>query len=298
MTRGGWLKIAGTILLGIILLPPSAQALTFSPERIFLEGKKGETLEASVELTNEENFPTVIHAEVVDFETGKEVGVPEFVPENIKNGLKLVTNLSATDFELPARGRKKFVFVVKIPEASRGSYFGAVHFSSSPKTGASSRVAVTGPLVFITVTGAADGLLTYQNQARSSFYFSQPLQFRVKLENHGSAFEIPEGRIVIQNFFNQPLAVYSLRDPGRVILPGESREIVFEAPDMEKGFMKSLLWTWGFGPYTASAEINYGQGRQLKFQAGNYWVISWPLVLASVLIAVFAVWVLGWHKKR
>jgi hypothetical protein len=298
MKIGGWYKIIGALVLGIILLPGSAEALTFSPERIFLEGKRGETLERSIEIVNEEKFAVVVQARVADFEAGAKMGVPEFVAKNQSNGLSLIAKLPVTDFELPPSGRKKFTYIVKIPEAPQGSYFGAIHFAISSKSGATNQVAVTGPLVFVTVTGATDGLLTYKNQSDSSIYFNQPREFKVMIENHGSTFESPEGKVTIKNFFGQTLAVYALRDPGRVILPGESREIFFAAPEMVDNFIQNAVWTWGFGPYTASAEINYGQGQKLRFQAGNYWVFSWPLFAITFLICGLVVWLLGWHKEK
>lgn len=291
MQKGGWSKIAYlAVFVAALAWGHEAYALSFSPVHIFAAGKAGEEIKGEIELYNEANEPIRVHASVDDFSVGKTPGIPIFSGEASSQSLKGIAHLSANDFSMKPGERRVFTYALRIPTTEvSGTKYGAIHFGSASKTSTGSAVAVTGPLVFVTIGEQDDAAVSVEVRAGNALKTMQPSGCEMKVHNAGSDFVLAKSACEVTNIFGKTVWKMEGENPGTVFMPGE--RTVTLAPEKSTWMRKWL--TPGMGPYRMTGMLSRKDGTVIARQSKSYWVIParmLGLIALGITASMFAIW--------
>ncbi|OGL67316.1 hypothetical protein A2856_01315 [Candidatus Uhrbacteria bacterium RIFCSPHIGHO2_01_FULL_63_20] len=296
--------MAATLLAPIMNVLPAA-ALTVSPVVIEHEADPGDEIVGTIKLHNEGTNTETYYPSVQDFVGSDESGTPEFVGVNPDRSLVEWVRFSRSSMTIDSGDGDLVVYTIKVPkDAAPGGYFGGLLFSTSPAnaTFGVGTVGVTGPLLLLRVSGNV-----VERASIASFASSQdsgtslPVDFKLRVQNEGTVHVKPAGVIRITNLFGGVSAVIPVNAAGGNVLPGGTRAyseswVKEQLPDNASELMKEWK-NFGFGPYTATLILNYGEGKQVMSASDSFWVMPWMLIaLFVVLVAVLVLLVLQYNK--
>lgn len=120
-------------------------------------------------------------------------------------------------------------------------------------------------------------------------------------QNSGTVHLKPQGVIRVTNMFGGTSAVIPVNAAGGNVLPDSNRVYSAkwqkaELPENASELVKEWK-NFGFGPYTATLILNYGETNQVVSAETSFWVMPWMLVvLFIILLVVIALLVMQYNK--
>ena len=298
-------KIFYTIfIVTIICTAIPALALTVSPARLEISGDPGVTIEAKIELFNEQEGTRTFYTSFENFEPSGDSGAPQFI--GAKDGLatwiqsenKVVVNSGA---------RISVPISITIPSnAEPGGHFAAIFFGSQePGVRGEEQVSVGGKigvLVLLRVNGAVTeggGLLEFITKEKQKFYTELPVIFNYRINNTGGDRVVPLGDIRITNTLGLQSATLLANKNEGSVLPNSARK--FEVPwgqdlltpnnkdskEEQTGFFSRATAQWRefhFGWYTAKLNLTWGSTNQTATDSYSFFVIPWQLLSIIFLV--------------
>lgn len=304
-----WRKLSIAAMTAALFAPimnvlPAA-ALTVSPVVIEHEADPGDEIVGTIKLHNEGAETETYYTSVQDFVGSDEAGTPKFVGVNPGRSLVDWVNFNRSSVAIDSGDGELVVYTIKVPKnATPGGYFGGLLFSTSDPKAANGvgAVGATGPLLLVRVSGSVTekaSIASFVSSQESST--SLPVDFKVRVQNEGTVHVKPAGVIRITNMFGGVSAVIPVNAGGGNVLPGGARAF---SESWEKEALadnaSELMKEWknfGFGPYTATLILNYGEGRQVMSASDSFWVMPWMImVLFLVLIAVALLLIAQYNK--
>ena len=303
-----WRKFIFIFVLAVLIVPMAAiqpaSALTISPVIIEFDVNPGETVVGTIKLKNESQNQETYYAQVQDFVAGDEAGTPSFIGKAKTRSLVDWTSFDKKNITLGEGDSDLVIYRIHVPkDASPGGYFGGLLFSSS-QVGAEGvgAVAMTGPLVLLRVAGnivERGNLISYDVQPDSST--SLPVDFTMNFQNTGTVHLKPAGVIRVTNMFGSTVSNIPVNANQGNVLPNSSR--VFKAKWQKTELPENtseLVQEWknfGFGPYTATLIMNYGETNEVVSAETSFWIMPWMLViLFIILLAALALLVVQYNK--
>lgn len=276
----------------------NGQAFSISPPLIELKGDPGQTVTASIKLTNISTTELLMKAQFNDFGAKNETGEPNIIFDDTQ-----ATNYSLrhwigapSPFLIAGQQTKTIDFPITIPaDAEPGGHYAVIRFTGTAPELEQNGVALTasiGSLVLLQVSGTVDEeasvaeFFTATPQfAKTGFFETGPVTFVERLKNDGNVHVKPTGTINIFNTFGQK--VHSMRvnsDPSDQTNPPKS-----VLPNSIRRFDQTWDNGFAFGRYRATIELNYGQNSHPLFASTTFWVIPYKTVLIGLasLIALF-----------
>lgn len=283
----------------------SASALTVSPVVIEYEVDPGDTIVGTIKLRNEGTVSETFYPFSQDFIAGDEAGTPAFVDSSTRSMSDWVT-FDRDPIVLGGGQDELIVYRIRIPQnAAPGGYFGGLLFSTSrPDASAEGigAVGVTGPIVLIRVSGniVEQGAVT-DFTANPSSGTSLPIEFTTRFQNSGTVHLKPAGFVRIKNMFGGTSAIVPMNEKEGNVLPGSARQFAttWQKTDLAEN-ASELAKEWknfGFGPYSATLIMNYGEQNSVVSATTSFWVMPWMLVVLFAILVVIAVLLIMQYNK-
>lgn len=290
------------IVVSMMSIVHSAQALTVSPARLEVTGDPGTTLRGEIEIFNEQEGSRTFYTSFEDFEPSGDTGAPHFI--GAENGLAtwLKTDSQVT---VPSGTRQIVPYTITIPEGTEpGGYFGAVFFGTGePGEANGGQVSVGGKigvLVLLRVAGDIEesgGLLDFLTKNNQRFFTSLPITFTYRLNNTGGDRVVPLGDIKIKNTFRLTTETLKANKKEGSVLPSSARkfEVVWgeeqiKPEDTPKlNFFQSAqaqLKEFHFGWYTAKLDLVFGTTNQAAQANYHFFVVPWQLLLIVFVVII------------
>jgi hypothetical protein len=292
------------IVVGLIvaLLPQVSRAFSFSPDRMFVELAPGREQKMTFTIKNETTKPANAHVAVRAFTASGEAGKPLFTDAHVATSIEPFVILSATDITLKAGEVRPYAFTMKVPESAiPGSYFGAIHVAIGAGDDAGGAVAVTGPLVFLTVPGtvpSAAAITISSVSTPSGTVTALPDGMNVTLRNAGTFVVVPTGTVRVRNLVGGIAREYSLNLAGAALLPGDERTfLVGDAGSMDSSFMNELA-NFGIGPYWTGVHVDAPHVASVDLKSPTYWVVPWRAIGAAALFSLLIATLLAFLFPR
>lgn len=304
---GSAVVAVGFISVPTILHAESGQAFSISPPLIELKADPGQTVTASIKLTNISQSPLVMQAQANDFAAKDETGDPNIIFENSETDLSLIHNWVSLPqaFTMASKEVRMINFPINVPkDAEPGGHYVVIRFTGSPPGLEGSGVALSasiGSLVLLRVSGTVEqraSLASFYSAttglAETSFFETGPITFVERIKNDGNIHIKPTGIVQVTDMFgrlinNLPVNTTSAdsKTSSGSILPHSVRR-----------FTQELTKTWMFGRYTAVLSLTYGDPAQTITQTTVFWVIPYTLIGAVLLGLALLFLALRWGIKR
>lgn len=316
MTKKILAPVLGVVLLGIVLTAPQARALTLIPPSLEFSAKPGETIDTKVKLFNETAEVVMQYSSTANFKAKDETGTPAFIDEPTTTDLASWITLEPGPFTLQPGERLEIPATISVPAtAEPGGHYAAIFFSSRApeQTEQTSQIGIStklGTLILVRVDGVireSGKVTTFTTADVKTFFSRPPVSFVLKMQNDGNVHFRPAGNVTIRNSIGGTTVELPVNIQQGAVLPASTRrfDIAWEksANDAERGnFFQEIAAEWrnfAFGPYTANVNLTYGQtSDKLATAAFSFWVLPWRLLLVSIFILVFAIWLIVQFVKR
>ena len=294
-----------TVMLASLILalfPQVSEAFSFSPDRMFVEVSPGHEQRMMFTIQNETKSATRAHVVVQAFMKSGETGKPLFTDEKLVTSIEPFVILSANDIALKAGESRPYAFTMKVPKtATPGSYFGAIHIAIGSVEGGNTAVAVTGPLVFLTIPGSVAGAASIAISSVSlptGTLTALPDGFGVTIRNDGSLVEVPTGTVRIRNFVGGITREYSLNEAGAALLPGDERSFqIGESVVSDASFMNDLT-NFGLGPYSVDVHVDAEHVATVEMKGKTFWILPWRVLGAAAVFSLLAAMILAFVFPR
>jgi len=204
------------------------------------------------------------------------------------------------DVMIPARESKTIDVTITVPKtAQAGGYFGAIRFApSDPDSGGQVNLSASvASLILVTVPGdlteklnLTDFEVQQDGHAGSLFHSEKGVATTFRFENKGNVQVAPFGQITVkQGKTTVYQTEFNTKDPREVVLPDSARRWTVPLEKIS-----------GFGHYTVTATLTYGQKNQTVEVSKSFWVVPVGLIITVAIAVVIAV-VLGlaiWYFLR
>ncbi|MEI7741802.1 MAG: hypothetical protein WCJ29_04835 [bacterium] len=287
------------IILTTILTPFSALAFSFSPPRMFITLAPGQEKSFSFQAVNETPGEAQVHVQTRSFIASAEAGKPLFVNETPSSSLAPFVILSATDFKMKPDEKRNYSFTVKLPnEVKPGSYYGAIHFSFSSEDNGRTVIAITGPLVFLTVLGETEpSRLAIASFKSPTIESSLPTSLSLSLRNDGNNVEVPSGEVVITNIFKKAVRSFKINPDGLVMLPSDERNFILEEGARNESIFDEFT-NFGIGKYNISVNVTGSQTRGVSMNNISFWILPWKATSVVVVFSAILAALLGYATAR
>lgn len=286
----------------------NGQALSISPPVLELNADPGQTVTASIKLTNISSGDLLIKNQINDFGAKNESGEPNIIFNEAESTSYSLHNwvVAPAPFIIKSKQSKTVDFQINVPkDAEPGGHYAVFRFTGQApeleETGVSLSASL-GSLVLLKVSGdvkeqanisdfySANG--QYQKQW---FFENSPINFVERIKNDGNTHINPTGTIEIYDFLNRKVDTLrvngdpsDLKNKPRAILPNSTRR-----------FEQSLNNKWLFGPYTAKLKLTYGdQNKNSMSSSLIFWVIPYKLIALIILLVVILLLAIRFINKR
>ncbi len=286
------LKGFSVALLTVTVL--SASALTISPARVEVTGDKGEVLQDSFLIINEQDAEQTYYTSVEAFDSQGESGTPNFTAskEGLPSWITVEEKITVKKGE-----RLKVPYTITIPQdADSGGHFAAIFLSTVPPTVGEGQVSVgakVGMLVLLKVTGDVKeegGLLSFVLKDNKKVLTSLPVDFVYRFNNTGNDRVKPEGKITIKNLIGGEVATLDANKALGNVLPGSVRRFEVrlgekEAPAVSAPFFEQVAFqkeNFALGMYTAHLDLSFGNSGKSESKV-RYFVLPWQLITVTVV---------------
>lgn len=291
----------------LVAYAENGQALSITPPVVELSADPGQSLTATIKLTNVSSGDLLIKNQINDFGAKDETGEPNIIFDYTQETPYSLRNwVTAPDpFVLGSKQAKQVQFQINVPkDAEPGGHYAVFRFTGQAPELQETGVAISaslGALVLLKVSGnvtdkssVSDFYSADQNFAKQSFFENGPISFVERIRNEGNIHDKPTGTIDIKDSFGN--TVDSLRvngdpansqDPPRSVLPQSIRR-----------FEQTLNRKWMFGRYTANLNLSYGPSHTPLTSTIVFWVIPYKLILLVLVLIVLLFLLFRWLMKR
>jgi small neutral amino acid transporter SnatA (MarC family) len=278
----------------------NGQAFSISPPVIELKANPGQTITATIKLTNVSGGDLVMRADFNDFGAKDETGDPKILFDDAQSTTYSLKNwISApAPFNMQSKETKSLTFPIKVPQnAEPGGHYAVIRFTGTApdlQNGVALSASI-GTLVLLEVSGNIKedaSVATFESATpnkfvASSFFENGPIGFVARIKNNGNVHVKPTGTIEVKNMFGITVASVRVngdpnepKNPPKSILPQSIRRFEETMPDQ-----------WMIGPYTATMTLHYGQGQKELKSVATFWVVPYKLIIILLLIGVVAFFV-------
>ncbi|MFM2424085.1 MAG: hypothetical protein RLZZ70_474 [Candidatus Parcubacteria bacterium] len=297
------------LLIGSVLVPQEAFALTISPTKIEVAGDPGQTIIGEIELFNEQTDTKTFFTSYENFEPRGETGSPYFVG----GGSGLATWITtAESYTIAPSDRVTVPYTITIPaSATPGGYFSAIFFGSQPPTTSESggEVAIggkVGSLVLLRVNGPVDesgGVLDFLAGEGKTVFGALPLTFAYRLNNTGGDRVVPRGELIVRNMFGGKAVTLSANQNEGSVLPNSTRrfEVLWgDAAPTDASFMSAVrhqLRNLHIGLYTATLTLVWGETEQTATEKVRIILLPWQLLTVVTITLVFLYFILKFYNR-
>jgi len=287
---------------------PSGQALSISPPVLELSADPGQSVTASIKLTNISSGDLLIKNQINDFGAKNETGEPNIIFNEAESTSYSLHNwvVAPAPFIIKSKQSKTVDFQINVPkDAEPGGHYAVFRFTGQAPELEETGVALSaslGSLVLLKVSGDVKEQATVSDFYSSNdqfqkqwFFENSPINFLERIKNEGNTHINPTGTIEIFDIFNRKVDTLpvngNLSDPKnkpRAILPNSVRR-----------FEQTLNKAWLFGPYTAKLKLAYGdQNKNVLTSSSVFWVVPYKLILTVLLIAIVLILLIRFLNKR
>lgn len=297
--------IAGAVAFFVavisVAVPTMAQqssGLQISPTRTELTVEPGSSVSFDIDLKNVTQGTIDAKVTVDDFLPAED-GSPRILTnqdepqaQSIKPFVKPID-----DIRLEAGNSTKATFSAEVPAGqAAGAYYGVVRFQALPGTddngqggGQVALSASVGHIVLIQVPGNVTEKLQLisvkaeKNGKTSNIFAAVPDKVRLDIKNTGNSFVKPFGTVTVSKG-GKDLYTYQLNneDVKANVIPNTNRVFKNDIKDVK-----------GFGKFTITANVTYGNGGEILTQKATFWVVPvWLAVAVGLAIVVIVLAVL------
>lgn len=297
--------VFGIIATSIIGLSSAAyaqdtngQAFAISPPLIEVSANPGETVNATIKLTNVSAGALAMSAETNNFGSKNETGEPNIIfkdddTQNDHFTLKEWITAPA-NFTLESKQTQSISVPITVPKnAEPGGHYAVIRFTGTGAAASPQQVSLSasiGSLILLKVNGnikqqasVEDFYTAAPNFEKMSFFESSPVTFVTRIRNQGNLHIKPTGTVTIKDMFGKEVATHRMNgnpsnenEPPGSILPQSIRR--FDTVHKE-GL---------FGRYTATMNLTYADGKTLE-QSTQFWVLPYRAIIAGVLVIAIVV---------
>lgn len=261
---------------------------TVMPSKIEGELKPGERRIEKIKVINRfgKKMNFVVETEDITRSSGTESSAANWVTPEVNN------------FELEQGEMISMNVTIDVPtNIDAGGHYAGVYIRAidpngvvNSKTGTSVQIQSRIGIPILAVTGEeVEEKGKFKLKSEKGFYNHGPVNLTAYFENTGTVHQRPEGKIVITNMFGKKITEFDI--DGLRVLPGEKSERMEQWPKK---------WLWGI-KYTATAEVTYGQNRDIKDTAMVQFY-AFPIVeviiLALVIFAIVFTVMMLMNKKK
>jgi hypothetical protein len=256
------------------------QGLTISPFLLERKMEKGDSSDEIIDITNTSSRPLPVLVTINDFLPVGEDGQQAFLdPGQGDPHYSLSSWIHITSNPKPILGpneKTSIHFTITAPQnADDGGHYGAILFTFQPGQVEGTAVAVEqklGAIILVKLGKAVENGQITQFGAEHSFYNYPPVTFVTRFKNLGNVHVKPRGGITITNMFGSKVATVVMNENANNVLANSERQ-----------FKSTWNDSFGFGHYTASLKLVYGDSGQVETVSTGFWVIPWKLTLAVAL---------------
>lgn len=258
------------------------EAINFVPAFVYVNGARGEQVEATVLVQNQTLVDADMSVELLDMTDGRGASTAfEYEPIGTSpRGAGAWLEPDTRRFRLRAGSQREVRVAVDIPDdAGAGGHFAALMFTASETTASSQfNIDIATPVpVFITVAG------NYERDLRATVisddrwrWHGGRARWTVELHNAGDVHEVVGGTLRLDGALSNPV-VTPLR--AGILLPGERRRqrIEFDLRDAPDRLV-------------ARARVELDGDRDATAQAAPTYVLPWWLLVIFLVVSILAVW--------
>jgi len=288
----------------MLWMPSFVHALAVSPATIDLSSSKGETVQQTISVINNDAADQKYFFGTISFVPDVTTGDPQFLSSDAdQSELSKWIDFPVGEVVVPARTMVDVPFVVSVPmNAASGTYYAAVTVSIAPSeivaSNGASIEAKTAVLIFLTIEGEnveKMALLDFVSPDEGVTAF-HALSYVYRLQNQGNVLVKPKASIIVQDFLGRTIFVADANPGSGRVLPGTTRTFAGELSDWPHGFVesvKSQVSLFAIGPVTATLQI---EGIDSNGPAIHYWMFPWQMIVTMVGCAAI-IWCV-WHGIR
>lgn len=299
------------VLLGVVLLPLTGNAVTISPPIIELDAARGDIINQTIKVRNETQDNVTYYLSAERFVAGGEEGQPQFVGEDI--GLATWMNFPVDSITIPAGETVEIPFTIAVPNfAGPGGHYAAIFLSTLPPeaTTGGSQISIAtkiGTLVLVRIAGdIKENASIVEFSTTADTFDSLPVDFRVRVENNGNVHVKPMGTILLKNMFGSVAGQVAVNEQGGNVLPDQIRK--FEASWVKNPNAVGATTFWGkyrqqkenyaFGKYSGELTLAYGTAGKVLNSETNFWVIPWNIIIVNLIIVIIIIAILYFLVKK
>lgn len=298
-------------------VPTTGVNITLSPTFINLVADPGETVTASIRLTNNNNFTEYFQFETQTFEPSNDGDSP--IIRRVKSDEEFAkwVSFSESKFTVAANQTKVLKIEIDTPEDARLGYYFAFVITRQNEIESENTASVAGGTATLALLEVRS-----ENETRSLqiedfkpgklFYEYLPAELNIKVKNTGNIHVVPVGDMFIDSMTNKEVAVVPVNAGRGNILPQSTRTFaaIFEdgfavrVPKTDKDgsplrdrdgntkyttkFDFSKMDKFRIGKYDATVVLVYDNGeRDVPIQATvSFWIIPWKLIGLGLVVLV------------
>lgn len=298
------LVVAGGLLIG-----PGARAITLVPPTLEFSANPGDTLKTQIKLFNESTGPITLFTSTANFTAGDETGTPKFDDVHADVDLAGWFTIPAGPLTLQANDRSVVDVTINVPKnADPGGHYAAVFFGNQPENKAAGGGTVNisskvGTLVLVRVAGDIREAASIKEftAGGAKTMTRRPVIFNLRLHNDGNVHLRPTGSITIRNMMGGVAATLQINPDEGAVLPASTRHFSAQwnaEGQAERGNffreIKDEFRNFGFGTYTAEANIAFGQSKQNLIATAKFTIFPWHALLVIVIGIVALVFLITW----
>jgi len=303
------------VMAAIFLIQPAladdnnlkqGSGLVVSPPLVELKAKPGEIIAQTIKIQN----PTGnnLHVDVVSSDIGAkdESGNPTVYEGKKGDAYSLMDWFELSPgFEVKSGDTKTYNYRLIVPkDATPGGHYGTLIFKPS-----ASRESLEGSgaviqseiasLVLLNIAGdiTYDGKITnfftskpnLQEPKKTMFFWklNNDISFITRFQNDSNTFVKPKGNVLVKNMLGKQIEVLNVNDQNGNVLSMSARRY-------ETKWTKSK----GFGIYSATSAVAYGDGKSAKSKTTNFVIIPIKEIGIGLLILLFLIWMIKNNKKK
>lgn len=272
-------------------MPQKAVTLTAIPPRTdVIRVQPGETFQTAIRLKNTSGGTQNIRTEAQDFIIGEDGKTP--IPITEKEAAPLRWSLaswllvSPSERALGPNETGTYDVLIQVPEDALpgGHYAMVLHSPSGTENREEAAGSVTsvnqrvGTLLYVIVSGDITENAVIRNFTVPSWVEFGPVPMSFTVENLSDIHITPQPSIDMYNIFGTK--VDTLTTEQLNIFPYSKRDFSTEFGNI-----------WGFGPYTATLIVPYGEAGKIAMATRTFWMIPYRIILAvlTILLVLLAV---------
>jgi hypothetical protein len=297
--------LSGIFFLGFSV---PAFAMEMKPPTLDVSVKPGESAESVFVLRNTEPVPETYLFTIQGFTARDEDGRQTFLPVSEAAGLPKWIYLNRATVTLKPGESAPVALQVRPPKDAMPGAYQAVVFATH-MDGQRADGVLLGSRVGVLVFATVEGVLRHDVRIGSMQYVGPkvidhlPALFTATIRNEGTAHEVPQGHVAIENMLGQLVTTIDLqtRETPLRVLPGSARRFEMawgDERDCRGGFFAALRCEWSpfaVGMYRARLVLD-GVTNAAPSEEVRFFVVPWR-VLGSILLVV-GLLMAGWRLRK